>query len=214
MSNMHLQSTINSASFALVDGVDSKTSLLALADSLGRPVPSPGGEMVKEIRVPPQGKATLGSQSARHGTGAFPLHTDTVFWPEPVRYVILRGRGDTRRPTMVLSFAELIERCAPVIRTVVAQSAWTVWTGSSSIFCSLLFGEGRWRYDPDLMRPANEAARKVDAAFRPLAGSGLGYSVQWSGNTALVLANWRVLHGRGPQPLDEGERIIERIYVR
>ena len=214
MSNLHFKTVLESAGFALVEGVDSKASLLALADSLGRPVPSPGGEIVKEIRVMPQGKATPGSQSARHGTGAFPLHTDTVFWPEPVRYVILRGCGDTRRPTMVLGFAELLERYAPTITFVAAQSAWTVWTGSSSIFCSLLFGEGQWRYDPDLMRPANETARKIDAVLRPLAGRGLGHSVHWSGNTALVLANWRVLHGRGPQPPDEGERIIERIYVR
>jgi len=74
--------------------------------------------MVKEIRVTPQEQAVPGSQSSRHGTGAFPLHTDTVFWPDPVRYVILRGSGDTRRPTMVLSFAELFEQCEPAVRAL------------------------------------------------------------------------------------------------
>jgi alpha-ketoglutarate-dependent taurine dioxygenase len=170
--------------------------------------------MVKEIRVTPQEQAVPGSQSSRHGTGAFPLHTDTVFWPDPVRYVILRGSGDTRRPTMVLSFAELFEQCEPAVRALAARSVWTVWTGVSTVFCSLQLCEGKWRYDPDLMRPANQAALEVDAAFRPLTSCGLGQRVQWSGDTALVLANWCVLHGRGPRPPNEGTRIVQRVYVR
>ena len=80
-----------------VDGISSCDELLALGRSLGRPVPSPKGEMIKEIRVTPTGKARAGSQSSIYGTGPFPLHTDTVFWPVPVRYVILRAYGDTRR---------------------------------------------------------------------------------------------------------------------
>jgi L-asparagine oxygenase len=212
--NTDLQGTLGDDGFALIGNINSTTELLALGKSLGQLVPSPGGEMVKEIRITPQGKAIPGSQSSRHGTGAFPLHTDTVFWPDPVRYVILRGSGDTRRPTKVLSFAQLFKECDPSIRVLAAQSVWTVWTGSRTIFCSLRLGDEKWRYDSDLMRPENRAAQEVDAVLRPLVGCGLGQSITWSGTTVLVLANQLVLHGRGPQPLNEGERIIERVYVR
>jgi hypothetical protein len=213
MATSHLKSILD-AGFALVEDIDSKVRLLALAKSLGQPVRAPNGEMIREIRVTPRGKAALGSQSSRHGTGAFPLHTDTVFWPDPVRYVILRGTGDTRRPTIVRTFADLFDQCDPAVRARAPRSVWTVWTGSSTILCSLQLGAEKWRYDPDLMRPANKAAFEVDAALRPLANCGAGRAIEWAGNSALVLANWRVLHGRGPEPPNEGERIIERVYVR
>ena len=211
---MELQSALESEGYALVSGVESRDNLLELGRCLGHPVPSPTGETVREIRVTPREKSVAGSQSSRHGAGSFPLHTDTVFWANPVRYVILRGRGDTRRPTLILTFNELFERCDKRIRDWALRSVWTVRAGPSSLFCSLQFGSDKWRYDPDLMRPVNESALRVDAELCPISSSGTGRSIRWSGSTALVLANWRVLHGRGPQPPNEGERIIERLYVR
>ena len=38
-------------------------------------------------------------------------------------------------------------------------------------------------------------------------------SFEWSERNVLVVDNWNVLHGRGPQPLNEGERVLERVYI-
>ena len=203
--------------WTLVDGVSSKAELLELGRALGCPVPSPNGEMVKEIRVAPTTKAPPGSQSSIYGTGPFPLHTDTVFWPVPVRYVILRAHGDTRRPTTLMSFSNLLLKCDARFSVLAEKSVWIVGTKSKRFYCSLRFRHGDlvgWRYDSDLMSPANAAAIEVEKVLRPLVAGGHTDFINWSNNTAVVLSNWNVLHGRGPEPRDEGIRIIERLYVR
>jgi len=203
--------------WAIVEGIESSADLLELGMALGYPVPSPNGEMVKEIRITKEEKAMPGSQSALYGTGPFPLHTDTVFWPTPVRYVILRGYGDTRRPTTLMSFSEMLRRCGAGAAAMAANSIWTVREGSRRFFCSLKFRLGGlvgWRYDADLMSPANHAAIAIRQMFEPIAKGEVTDRIFWSGNTALVLSNWQVLHGRGPEPSDEGPRIVERLYVR
>ena len=106
-----LLAELETCGWALVHGVSSREQLLELAKTFGLPEPSPNGEMIKEIRVTKSHDARPGSQSAIFGTGSFPLHTDTVLWPVPVRYVLLRAYGDIRRPTTVMAFAELLEQC-------------------------------------------------------------------------------------------------------
>ena len=173
--------------------------------------------MIKEIRVTLESEAAPGSQSSLHGTGRFPLHTATVFWPIPVRYVVLRVIGDTRRPTTVLPFAQLLRESGGRVATLAERSVWLAGAKSRPFYCSMKFthnGVSGWRYDADNMSPANDAANEVDQVLRRLVASGIGDHIQWSGETAVVLANWHVLHGRGPEPMNEGVRIVERLYVR
>ena len=213
---MHL-AELNTSGWACVAGVSSRAELLELGRALGCPVPGPNGEMVKEIRVTPAAEAPPDSQSSIYGTGPFPLHTDTVFWPVPVRYVILRARGDTRRPTTAMGFAHLFRECGASFSALSEKSVWLVRTKSKRFYCSLRFRHGHsvgWRYDGDLMSPANDAAIEVDRVLRPLVASGRGDCIDWSGDIAVVLSNWNALHGRGPEPHQEGIRVIERLYVR
>jgi hypothetical protein len=208
---------LKSNGWARVEGIASPAALLDLGKTLGCPVPSPNGEMVKEIKVSGAATAPPGSQSALHGRGPFPLHTDTVFWPLPVRYVLLRGSGDTRRPTTVLSFERLLQSCDERIAKLAERSTWLAGAKVKPFYCSLKFRHGGlvgWRYDRDNISPVNEAAREVDEALRPLTHAAIGEPIHWTGNTAIILSNWHVLHGRGPEPPDEGARVIERLYVR
>jgi hypothetical protein len=71
-----------------------------------------------------------------------------------------------------------------------------------------------WRYDADLMYPANEAAVQVNKILRPLVMNNEVESIMWTGDKAVVLSNWTTLHGRGSQPQNEGVRVVERLYVR
>jgi hypothetical protein len=205
--------------WANVEGVVSGEDLLQIGRALGSPVPSPNGEMVKQIRVTPKSQAPQGSQSSLYGTGPFPLHTDTVFWPRPARYVILRATGDTRRPTTVMSFSRLVQLCGSGFADIAEQSIWLVGKASAMLkkfYCSLRFRDGQsygWRYDADCMSPANAAAVRADAILRPLVIGEHAECIAWSNGGAVVLSNWRVLHGRGPEPPGEGVRMIERLYV-
>ncbi len=208
---------LETSGWALVDGVSSREQLLELSRTLGRPEPSPNGEMIKEIRVTKCSEARPGTQSALFGTGPFPLHTDTVFWPVPVRYVVLRAHGDIRRPTTVMAFDGLLQECGPRARALAEKSVWLAGTTSRRFYCSLRFRNRAsigWRYDSDLMCPVNQAAKVLHEEFRPVVCAGHGISIHWSDGVALVLSNWNALHGRGPEPRDEGTRVLERVYVR
>ena len=208
---------LNTRGWTLVDGISSHSELLKLGRTLGHPVPGPNGEMVKEIRVTPAAEALPGSQSSLFGTGPFPLHTDTVFWPVPVRYVILRARGDTRRPTTVMGFSHLLSECGARFSVLADRSVWRAGTESNRFYCSFRFRHGNsvgWRYDANLMSPANDAAIEVERVLRPFVAGEHTDRINWSGDVAVVLSNWNVLHGRGPEPDNEGDRFIERLYVR
>lgn len=208
---------LNTRGWILIDGITSQADLLELGRSLGSPVRTPNGELVKEIRRVPREEAPPGSQSALYGAGPFPLHTDTVFWPLPVKYVLLRGYGDTRRPTTVKTFSELVKVCDKQFHTDARESIWLVSAGPVKFYCSLQFRDSDvmgWRYDADLMHPANEAAARVNEILRPLVMSNEVESIIWTGDKAVVLSNWTTLHGRGPQPQNEGVRVVERLYVR
>ncbi len=108
-----------------VEGVTTNADLLELGRELGQPTPTPNGEMIKQITVVQSASASAGSQSSIYDTGPFPLHTDTVFWPTPVRYVVLRAHGeDTRRPTTVVSFSRILKECGTRNTTLAERSVW------------------------------------------------------------------------------------------
>lgn len=197
-------------------GITSRSALLELARSIGRPVPSPSGEVVKELIPKCQSAAARGTLSGTYGTGSFPLHTDTAFWPLPARYVVLRTRGDTRRHTSVLTFADLFREGTKELRALADRAVWLVRTPSKSFYCSMRFRSGKstgWRYDGQCMLPSNDSAIKVQEMLCTLFSCDRINQINWTGDMAVVLCNWEVLHGRGPSPPDEKIRIVERIYV-
>jgi hypothetical protein len=209
-------SELNQRGWTVIDEVYSSEELLELGLSLGTPVPSPNGELIKEVRRQPKEKAPVGSQSAKYGLGPFPLHTDTVFWNPPARYVLLRACGDVRRPTTVISFEELFDKCPSKVRDLSADSIWHVRAGRTNFYCSMRVPEGGapgLRYDADLMSPMNNAAKIIGDELRHLVLTE-GHAINWTGSTALLINNRIALHGRGEMPEDEGERVVQRIYVR
>ncbi len=203
--------------WTVIDGIKSRTDLLRLASSIGRPVPSPSGEIVKELRVTPAVKSRPTTLSSAFGEGAFPLHTDTAFWPTPARYIVLRACGDLRRPTTILPFSNVAHQLKSSHLNLLQRAVWTTGTSFHRFYCSIILRDADskgWRYDPHIMRPANTPATVLQHAFSQIISSTPSYSLQWAADSALVVCNWNMLHGRGEQPANEGTRIIERLYVR
>jgi alpha-ketoglutarate-dependent taurine dioxygenase len=200
-----------------IDNAPTQKDFLEIARSLGRPVPSPTGELIKRIRVREGSSGRQGTLSTTYGTAEFPLHTDTAFWPTPARYLVIRATGDIRRETRVKSFARLFEEAGDTALMLADKSIWRLRTPTEGFYCSMRFVSDKlrgWRFDRQCMSPANEAAAALIEAIEK---SGISYPsehIVWARGEVLVLSNWDVLHGRGPAPADEGERILERIYVR
>jgi len=199
-----------------VSGITNRLEALTLARSIGRPLLSPTGELVKELIPKPKVHARPGTLSEIYDRGFFPLHTDTAFWPVPARYVIFRARGDIRRKITILTFAELFRGRPEGLRRLAEHSVWLARTPSESFYCSMKFSSGEgtgWRYDSQCMIPANEAAAKIRQILGHLLLCDHMECIDWKEDLAVVLCNWEVLHGRGPSPMNEGNRILERIYV-
>jgi hypothetical protein len=203
--------------WALVPGIDTREHMLSLAKSLGMPTETDDGHLVKRLKPLDSINARSNTLSAHHGLGAFPLHTDTAFWPEPCRYLVLRVLGDKRRVTTVITFDDLFKCTIPDANSLADHSVWLMKTGRKKFYCSMHFpcrrGKG-WRYDPVCMVPANQSANEISREMYCLAHSGIGFPIPWEQGTAVVIDNWMALHGRGESPENEGARVLERIYVR
>jgi hypothetical protein len=214
--NASWRAQIETCGIARVAGIYSAQSLLDLALSIGKPIPSPTGELVKRVTIKDSTRARVGTLSAAYGDGQFPLHTDTAFWPVPARYIVMRVAGDTRRCTTFRRFDHLLRQDAGLQR-LVEKSVWLVRAGMSSFYCSMTSRQGALavgRYDANCMVPANSSAGQALSILRNIILADGGEPLGWSPTEAIIISNWDALHGRGPAPKDEGHRILERIYVR
>lgn len=195
------------------DSIYSEAEFVEFANYLGRPIPLADGSVVKTLRVSPSGKARPNTLTGRFGTGVFPFHTDTAFWPRPARLVLLRAVcGDLRRPTILIPFTTIAEAVAP---HQLRRGAWLCDTGRRKTYTTIHFeqdGESGLRYDPNCMTPANKAAREVDELLRPRCFDINGELIEWRPNRVAVIPNWTYLHARG-SGCDDLDRLLERIYI-
>lgn len=199
-----------------INNINCADDLLQIGNKLGSLIAGPNGEMIKRITRKTKDQSILGTQSAIYGRGTFPLHTDTVFWPTPAKYVIFYACGDVRRSTTYMRFTDLIKSDYPLFVKLAKKSIWYVGPPSKKFYCSMIFymdNKLNWRFDSDLMTPANKAASEVNEYLRPLIFSENTESIKWTGSNAIVFSNWDILHGRDKEPVNEGERTILRLYV-
>ena len=200
-----------------IRGIHDGESLLELARSLGSPLQNADGGYVKELRVGSSKIARPFTLSATFGAGSFPLHTDTAFWPLPARLLLMRVVGDHRRPTTFCAFRAMLELAGAKLTNAMCKSMWALKTPAGSAYGEMTIRrDGKrlgFRYDRQCMTPANTAAREVDECIRSGILETAVQQMYWSDGVALVVANWQCLHGRGPEPPQELERILQRIYV-
>jgi alpha-ketoglutarate-dependent taurine dioxygenase len=203
--------------WTIVPDVRTQSRLLEVARSVGRPVLSPTGELIKKLYPHnAEAKSNRRTLSVVYGMDKFPLHTDTAFWPLPCRYIVFRATGDIRRGTTILTFATLVSKLGIEFQSLAERSVWVSHTPQASFYCLMIFsagGERCWRYDPHCMQPANKSALQVNEILKSSPLCDMESSFIWAEETALVVDNWKTLHGRGPMPANEQLRVLERIYL-
>jgi alpha-ketoglutarate-dependent taurine dioxygenase len=206
-------SALRSQGWVALGSESRDTNILTLASAFGVPVRSPTADFVRQLVPKDSTGAVAGTLSAKYGRADFPLHTDTAFWPVPARYLVMRVSGDTRRRTFVAPICQALH--ATIARDI-SSSVWII-RGGKPIYVSMKFrvnGEVGLRYDPLTMMPANRAAVNVQSGLLPLLADVPVASIDWADVGTIIIDNWRVLHGRGTQPEGEGQRVLERVYVR
>lgn len=203
--------------WANIDGVKSHSDLIALARMLGTPVRQRNGEIIKLLRPTDTELARFGTLSASYGRDAFPLHTDTAFWPTPVRYLVFWVTGDRRRVTTLVSWRQVLDRICGRARAELERSLWYTGIAPGKFLSSFRFKAGNvdgYRFDLLSMMPANRSAQVSLDILEDAINSSTTSTFGWQADSALIIDNWLMLHGRGPAPHKEQDRLLSRIYVR
>jgi hypothetical protein len=214
---MQILRDIDEHGWASVPGIQDTSALIKLARSLGKPLRNGREQIVSELRVMPNAAARPFTLSSVFGTGSFPLHTDTAFWRVPARFLVMRANGDLRRSTTVCHIRALAALAGGELTEMMMKSIWTLRKAGGSRYCQMALSfRGRYlgyRYDGQCMAPANESARKVETYISAGVPTAAVHEIAWRSETAVVISNWQCLHGRGPEPPNEEQRILQRIYV-
>jgi hypothetical protein len=192
-----------------LEGIDDDEGLFRVAKQLGAIVPQ-DGKLITKLRPLTSDQAKSRSFSHFVAYGAFPLHTDTAFWPTPVRYLILRAVTETKTPTLVLGAPLVDEIFGSAVAT---RSIFAIKTCKSISFGGpyLDLSSSAIRFDPCYMKPVNAAASSLCQSLRQAAQT--ASQIQWTGTNALVIDNWRCLHGRAAIEASDPNRCLTRIYV-
>ena len=214
---MKLLETLEDRGWARVPGITGTSDLLRLATSLGKPVENARHALISQLRVVASMEARPMTLSARFGTGAFPLHTDTAFWPVPAKFLVVLARGDIRRTTTVCSLRRILDLGGINLMKVIEKSVWIVRGNHGNFYRQMTLStkgiRSGVRFDRQCMKPANASAREVAAYFDSDDCATVVEHVEWRPHTAVVISNWHTLHGRGSRPVNEEQRILQRIYV-
>ncbi|WP_047980183.1 Fe(II)-2OG oxygenase family protein [Ornithinibacillus contaminans] len=198
-----------------------KDELLKLARAIGVPIASRRhGSLLDKLRLQEVHEANPNSLSAIHGTGTFPLHSDTAHWKTPARFVILFAKEiksacypTILMDTTVLDFDETKYE-------VLKRGIFTVKNGRRSFLTTIISNSEKnssefIRYDQGCMKPANKTGETADKYLNKLIDNAEPIIVNWEQGDLLIFDNWRFLHGRG-QKGNEAlniDRLLYRVLI-
>ena len=213
---MYDRDQLKSKGWAEVEGIATEADLVELANSVGTIIPHPNGDRVATL-TPTDGEGrTRGTFSHECGYSSFPLHTDTAFWAKPARYLVLGMRNKSECSTLVLNARRLLREFGGETLTAAENSIYVLDTIEGKRYTSACFqynGESGFRFDPHCMNPKNRAAFKFHQQFTDRLKTCEAQSILWTGNKAVILDNWNVVHGREEVGKGQMMRRLMRIYV-
>lgn len=198
---------LHSDGWVSLDGFSNATELRDAIAVLSSSPPELSGRLI------PRNAGSVGARSFSfyHGTSRFPMHTDTAFWPVPARFVVLMAEEASVVPTLI---------CPPSSLDVLLKgdaSRRAVFAAKTTEGClyrgiRLVPNKNFVRFDSCYMTPANDAARALASALANPSHCAIEEHL-WTGRNALVVDNWRCLHGRGAAGHEPCRSLI-RFYVR
>lgn len=155
-----------------------------------------------------QESARARSLSALFGMGAQPLHTDGAHHRVPPDIVVLAASARSAVTTSLWKFPR--GGVPAQVRNDLRHGLFVVSTAGKS-FLAPAFEDGRLRYDPGCMSPADERARRVRAFFAETRESAVEH--HWdTPDLVLVINNRAVVHARDDASSEPG-RTIHRLAL-
>lgn len=164
----------------------------------------------KTILVPRSAdRLSTTSLSAVHGEGAFPLHTDGAHIAQPDRWIVLYCAADEQnRPTLLQHWREIETLVSQ--RELLAREVFYFCNGRRSFADTISCPTREFvRFDQNCMAPATTRANRLLRDVDYLLQTQSPTEISWYVGNAIVIDNWRILHGRGRANSD-GARILFR----
>jgi alpha-ketoglutarate-dependent taurine dioxygenase len=199
--SLHLRELLQ-AGFLLVP-YDAEAELAILASRLGDITSH------RVLRARESAAAPADTLTARHGLGAFPMHTDGAAQPIPPRWLVMRALAPTKTATFLYDATPAV--LDPANHSLLRRP-WAVTPG----------GARQAFYAPTLQPlSCGWRIRYNRACMHPTAGTAepdcltllTGLEHHWRLDQVLIIDNWRMLHARGPVATEES-RELERIAVK
>ena len=185
--------------------------LLALARSIGTPIPSRKHGPLVDLLFARHKGTTDRSLGDIYGRDAFPLHTDMAYLVKPPRFLLLMCPRPTSTPTVVCTPQKLLQN-----RSLMTRLLSEVFLVKGHRFLASILsvdrGHARWRYDPHCMLPTTErGSALLSELSNELRHERVSF-INWVPGEAMMLSNDLVLHAREAVPAKE-DRYLYRIAI-
>lgn len=192
---------------------------LTAASVLGFPEQLEGLTLVQELSPKPTCLSTPNTYSGNFGFGTFPFHTDLAHWARPPRYILLWcSRGDETTKTQVIDSNSVIQCIGESVLTRCLAQPRRPMKGALQLLPILHPSTEKTsrliRWDSIYLKPSNGYAQAVfEEIYQHLAKVKPVIKSLKNRGDALIMDNWRLLHGRSQVQDVASTRLIHRVYL-
>jgi alpha-ketoglutarate-dependent taurine dioxygenase len=120
--------------WAEVDEIRSTEALLILAESIGKIIPHPDGNHLNVVKPKSSKNAINGSFSNKYGYGEFPFHTDTAFWLQPARYIVMASLLASDTDTVIINLGQLVNMLSNNVQALAKSAIFSLKTTQVSYY--------------------------------------------------------------------------------
>ncbi len=198
------------------ENISSEVELLSLAAKIGEIVLHPNGQKIDNLTPNYGGNRIKGTFSNRFGLKEFPFHSDTAFWSIPARYLILSSFAKNDTSTFLVDNQIIFNQMSRVDLKNAANSIYLIKTIHGQIYSSVMFkknGVTGFKYDPCCMVPINNSAILFQEKLEEVLLDVPRNNINWTGNKAVIIDNWKTLHGRGNIGGDLNRKLILLYHI-
>lgn len=158
-------------------------------------------------------RATRPSLSSQFGLAAFPAHVDGAHLRVPPRYILLYCTIDEqRRATRLFPWSSI--EYPPPVRAQLSREVFAFRCGARSFLDSVVSPDREFvRLDPGCMIPRTRQAESLLRGVAAAIDASDVVTVEWYRGHAVLIDNWRTLHGRGiAQRIDRRRELIRYTF--
>lgn len=199
--------------FIELDQSELHSDTLSLARSIGCVLNVPNMPLVQTLTPKSIQSTTKNTYSGNYGLDEFPLHTDLAHWYLPPRFFILRCiKPDPKVFTVFLSKDKVLKGLSSsILKRAIFKPRRKL--KDKQILLRIL-QNNIFRWDEKFITPQNDEAHKVVSHINKLRRSKdiFQFCFNVSGQ-ALLIDNWKILHGRSKVDEVCSKREIERVYL-